>query len=178
MIQNQLPVIAGTDTHSAGLGGTASIAESTAQVEQLLAGAVADGSGSRYRSTGSNGATAFNFAGITTPANSIMVFVIASGNRNTANESKPWIIERDNTTTLTSFSMISNSTGSTRADVHYYVDTNPSAGSHSYQLKQDNSFHFGGMAMDIFFIQLSDSHVGILTGVNGQFVRKRNGIIK
>lgn len=120
---------------------------------------------SRAQISAGSGVAKITFSNILTPTEkSTLVIVVASATfiPVSGTSTKPWLLKRD-TTQIDSFSLQSADNNSTNADIRIFVDVNPTAGTHTYTLVENNANTFGGITAQLFFIQGTDTHAAEIT---------------
>jgi len=112
------------------------------------------------------GVAKITFSTITTPTEkSVLIIIVAAANviSVATNSTKDWLLKRD-TTTIDTFSLVAQDSNSLEADVHIFVDANPSTGTFDYTLVEDDAAAFGAITAQLFFIKGTDTHaVNVVT---------------
>lgn len=105
------------------------------------------------------------FSNITTPENSVLVIVVASGTF-IANQNlrKDWVIKRD-TTVLDTFDLQSAQTNQQSVEFRTFFDTSPPVGTFTYTVNENDVNTYGTIEATLFFIKGTDTHAGFISQV-------------
>jgi len=107
---------------------------------------------------GNNGNVLITFASVLTPADSVLIIIVASATFSAGiNSSKAYVLKRG-ATTIDTFSLQAADTNSTNADLRVFVDASPTAGTNTYTLEENDPNTFGGITANLFFIKGTDTH--------------------
>lgn len=118
-----------------------------------------------FSASGSTGAARATWSNVTTPANSALVIVVASATAvSFTTSSKSWNLKRG-TTTIANFSLPATQDGSEVCGMYVYVDTTPTAGTHTYKLEDVDTQGFGGIRANLLWIDSTDTHNAAPNGV-------------
>ena len=152
------------DEAVAGLTGSLILSEDLdqGQQEQIATLGLGFGNEPRAQTTGGEDAAIATFSNITTPADSVLIIIVATGTFvGNSNFSKNWKIQR-NGSIIDTFSLSTSRINQQRAELRIFVDVNPPAGTFNYTVNEDDLTTFGAMNATLFFIKGTDTHAAII----------------
>lgn len=169
MIKNAKALLLGSDTHGAGLSGSATLSETTDFTTNNTR-PDNEGSTSKFRSvsSGNEGVSVT----ITTPTNpSILVLIVTTVARRSSAVTD-WDLEEDGVKLLDMAT-----TGAIQSvDTFVHIISSPTSGSNKYAVVADGLQSNAGMSITAVFIDVNDTHAGTLTGSNSQDTRSHSPI--
>jgi len=112
------------------------------------------------RNTGLLNRVVATFADIVTPADSVIILVVAMSGLEAASVNKDWQWQRDSIDYLDGFTLSGASDMTNELKV--LVDNSPDAGTHTYTLLEDDANQYGAVKCEITFVKLTDTHQGII----------------
>lgn len=178
VIKNQKSVLTGEDTHAATLSGSVTVAQNQ-NVQTGINGSTNGATGliGKFR-INSMGQTMLTLANLVTPANSLMIIntMMATSLIRAGSNSKSMIVQRDGVNIHGPFNLSSSNENSAIVSLNTVALT-PVSGTHTYTLVSNDGEGYGGVRMQIIFVNANDTHAATLTGANTRNTRDQGVIL-
>jgi len=112
------------------------------------------------RNSGVPDAIILTFSNVTTPANSILIIIVATAPQlTTGSNTKSVSLQKDDVQVPDGLFNISTIDNDSIVEIEkIFVDVNPEAGTHNYTLVQKDNASFGGVTATLMFITTTDTH--------------------